>query len=389
MADIEELGCGNYVVMVQNRGGGQFFCNLQFTQLDFNRVLNEISTASCTVPLKLGCCECMADINPWQHELAIWRNNKQVWVGPIVDIEFDHTEEMVHIQAKDLLAWADHRLVELANEAYEPENNDIADIYEWLLVHAYCKDPWGMTYSISPVRIPIPEMYYPAFDKSGNERWGGQYPVCGAEMRQLSETGIDFTVVRRHLWCGSTQVINPVASQVILLDNHFQRAPRVKVAGSRMSNRVAIAGGQGGYEGFYDDQMFIVPTAIGPISPAILDGVQKQYGLLESFGTVPQYEDVDTTIIPNAVQQEAKTRYDLLSQPFVYIDHGILDPKCPLTFENSLIPGGLFNIELETTCRDLSPESKQMRLTQVSVKVNDMDEEVSIDLTPQGTTVLV
>lgn len=386
MSDREELGCGVYTVLVQSRCGGQYFCMLNASDISFNRVLNDISQATVKVPIKGTCCECLSDVNPWQHELAIFRNEELVWVGPIIDMEFDMVDEIATIFAKDLLTWADHRLVELADTDYEPENQDLADAYTWLLNHAYCKDPWCMTWSVTPVGIPIPDLYYPAFDKAGGERWGGQYPVVGEQMRTLSQTGVDFTVVGRHLWGGSTQIVNPVGSQVILLDNHFQSAPAVKVSGSKMGNRQIVAGGDGGRSGYFDDQISMIPSAVGPINQSNLDGVQQMFGLLESFQNVPMYQDVDTTVFPNAVDRQAGTLYDLLSQPFVYIDGGTLAPNCPLTFKDTLIPGGLVNIELATSCKDLSPEGKQLRLTQVTVSVGET-ESVSIDLTPQGTTV--
>lgn len=378
------LGCGTYRVMVQRRcgSGSRFVCELQDTQsISYNRILNEVSEATITVSMD-GCCGCLSDVNPWEHELAIFRNESLVWVGPIVDLEFKAKDGVIDVLAKDLLSWADRRLIELADTDYEPEATDLADAYTWILNHAYCKDPWCMTWSIDPVGIPI-QRFYPSFDKAGGERWGGQYPNCGDEMRTLAESGVDFTVINRHLWGGNIEVSNPVSTNVILLDEHFQTTPDIKVSGSKMVTRQVSAGGDGGYSGFYDDQVAIYPGTLGPITSSLLDASQQKFGLLEAFNTTPIYDEVDTTIIPNPVLQDAKTRWDLLHEPYVFISGGDLDPSAPLTFEETLIPGAIIGIGLRNTCRDLT--ENQMRLREVQVSVSESGETVSIDLTPLGT----
>lgn len=382
MSTSNRLGLGSYRVLVQTRCGNAFVCELQnMTEVTFNRVLNEISEAQVTVSTR-G-CECLSDVNPWQHELAVFRNEVLVWVGPIVDLEFNQSDESVVIYAKDLLSWADHRLVELANLDYDPDSTDLSDAYVWLLEHGYCKDPWCMTWSIDPVGIPV-SRNYPAFDKATGERWGGAYVTIGEEMRTLSGSGVDFTVINRHLWGGATQVVNPVASGLTLLDRHFRTPPTVKVAGSKMANRFVSAGGKGGYGGYYDDQIAIYPTTSGPITPSLLDTTQQQYGLLESFNTTDLYDDADTTVTPNPIAQDAKSRWDLLHLPYTYISDGVLAPEAPLIFNQDLIPGGIFTILLFESCRQLSED--QARLKEVSVSVSSESEEVSISLTPLGTT---
>lgn len=376
------LGCGTYRVMVLERGGQTFVTELEdVTELSFNRILNETSEANITVTS--ACCGALANVNPWEHEVAIYRNGQQVWVGPIIDMDFVPSTDSITLYAKDLITWADHRLVELADRDYDPEETDLADAYVWLLEHAYCKDPWGMTWYTDPIGIPVAK-FYPSFDKVGGERWGGAYPTCGDEMRTLSEAGVDYTVVNRHLWGGSVSVVNPVSSGVVLLDQHFAETPTIKVAGSKMATRVASAGGGGGYYGYYDDQMAIYPRTTGPITPDLLNTNQTQYGLLETFSTTDQYDEVDTTVTKNPLSQDVKSRWDLLRRPYVYVSDARLDPSAPLVFNEDLIPGGVFQILLSSTCRELTEPS--VRLKEVSVSLNGTEESVSVTLTPVGTT---
>lgn len=376
------LGCGSYRVFIQERGGAHYTCELLDTiSIRFSRVLNEISDAEIEVSMR--CCGPLSSVNPWQHEVAIFRNDEQVWVGPIIDLEFNASDEKITVYAKDLLTWADRRLVELANVDYDTESTDLADAYVWLLEHAYCKDPWGMTWGIDPTGIPV-QRFYPSFDKAAGDRWGGGYVACGEDMRTLSESGIDFTVINRHLWGGSLEIISPGSSGVVLLDQHFKTTPTVKVTGSKYTNRAVSAGGQGGMMGFYDDQIAIYPATIGPITPTLLDSVQQQYGLVETFLTTDILDDVDTTVTPNPVAQDAKTRWDLLHLPYTYVTDGTLSPSAPIVFNQDLIPGSTFVLILNSVCRPLSEPS--VRLREVRVSVTGKDEEVSLNLTPLGTT---
>lgn len=378
-----QLGCGEYRVLVQKRCASQFECELRgVSSISFNRVLNEISEATIEVGID-GCCECLADVNPWQHEIAIFRNEALVWVGPIVDMDISEANDKAVFYARDLLAWADRRVVELADEDYEPEYTDLSDAYLWLLNHAYCKDPWCMTWSIDPVGIPM-ERYYPSFDKAGGERWGGTYTNCGEEMKTLAEAGVDFTMINRHLWGGDTEVANPVSQNITLLDSHFQTKPDLKISGSKMVTRQVSAGGDGGYQGYFDDQISIYPEVLGPITPTLLTENQTKYGLLESLNTTAIYDEVDTTVIPNPVLQDAKSRWDLLHEPYVYINGGQLSADAPVSFDETLIPGGIVTIKLAGSCRQLSAD--KMRLRMVSVKVDSQGGEVvSVELTPLGT----
>jgi len=383
--------------MIQQRCGGSFVCELtDVTDIKFNRILNEVSEA--TVTATFACTSCMSYVDPWRHEIAIYRNDEQVWVGPIIDIEFNTSDQTIVIYGKDLMTWADHRVVELADIEYAPEATDLSDAFDWLLNHAYCKDPWCMSWNLTPTGIPI-QRFYPSFDKANGERWGGSYVAVGEELRTLAEAGVDWTVVNRNLWGGSTEVSNPLGTGVTLIDSHFRTPPPIKVTGVKMVNRAISAGGNGGYYGFYDSQIYIVPPVIGPIVPSLLDPLQQTYGLLETFATTDINDDVDTTPVgnqvpPNPITEDASSRYELLSTPYCFVSGGTLSPDAPVTFNMDLIPGGLIGIMLDSSVRPLvrsdTPAALRgkLRLKEVTVSVSGSDETVAITLTPAGTTTL-
>jgi hypothetical protein len=384
MPQVAEIGCGDYTIIAQTRCAGARVCTFKDAErIRFNRVLNDISEAEITLALRGNCCECLGEIEPWAHEIAIYRDSLLVWVGPLIDIDIDQEAERATLYAKDLLAWSDHRVVEIADVDYEPEATDLADAFVWLLNHAYCKDPWCMTWAVDPIGVPV-ERWYPSFDKAGGDRWGGQYPTVYSELRTLTEGGVDYTVVGRHMWGGSVQVTNPSASNVMLLDSHFAAAPKIKVTGAKMGNRQIVAGGIGGHYGYTDDQIDMHPNVSGQITPALLDGIQQKYGLLETFQTNRLYDEVDTTDAVNAIGSEAKSRWDLLHRPVVYISSGRLHPSAPFTFEENLIPGTTVRIGVQRSCVRLTETT--MRLYEVNVTVTPEVESIDVTFQPTGTT---
>lgn len=393
-----KLACGAYSVMIMERCGARFKCVVDgFTDLTFNRTLNDVSMATVKVAMRGACCACLAEVNPWQHELAIFRNTELVWIGPIQRIKFDIDAENATIEAKDLFAWADHRLLELT-EDYDVEGIDLADGFVWLLNEAYCKQPWCMTWNVDGVNIPY-DQFYPAFDPV-NERWGGLYLNIGSELRRLSQAGVDWTVVNRHMWGGNVEISNPATSGIMLQDRHFRKPPTITVDGSSMVTRQVSTNGVNGNDGWDESDMWIYPSPpYGRITPAKINNNDAQgiYGLLETLTTTSEtYDDVDTGTLAapipiQALSQDAKTRVQLLGEPYVSISGGTLDQEAPISFNDHLIPGAIFEVALTDTCRKLSLTISdfQMRLKKVNVNVTGDEESIDIELQPVGTSGLI
>lgn len=380
------LGCGEYEVYFRNRCEETSFTCIadSVTKIKFNRILNETSSATieaCLTAATDECCECYGQVNPWEHEISIHRNGREVWCGPLIQIKFDPEKDKVTFEARDLSSWLDRRLVELRgdDDDYDVYDVDSKDVFEWLLNHAYCKDPWCMSWSFSPTGVPITR-FYPAF--ASDERWGGVYPIVGDEMRALSREGVDYTVVCRHMFGGNLETNPPVASRAIILNEHWGEIPVVTVSGTNMSTRTGTAGGNGGYYGHYDEQIWFEPPVIGPITPAQLTSNQRRYGLLETYHVEQHLDEEDSTIDPNAITQNAFARNELLNEPFITISGGDLSPEAPINFD-SLIPGVHMEVRLTNICR---PFTDIYRLYEVSVSVTDKEESVSIEISPFGAS---
>lgn len=369
------LGCGTYEVYFKSRGGDTFICRARnIKSLSWGRVLNEISEAQITMALSGqdgDCCECVGGIDPWEHELAIFRDGIEVWCGPITDGEIDLGAMTATFSAKDLFAWADERWVEVYEEDYDVEETELSTVWDWILSHGYNKDPWNMDWVLGRTGIPI-DKFYPAFFDP--DPWGGSYPIVGEELRTLSKSGLDFTVIRRRLIGGDLQ-INPPTQLPRLLDKHWATLPLLKISGGLMATEVGVAGGNGGYGGYESDQMWIERPN---------DEYRQRYGLLQRFYTEPTLDDEDTSNLPNAITQEAYALRELKKRPYVYVTSGELASDAPVDFD-MLIPGAVTNIALTQTCRTIEDN---YRLRTVSVSFSDGKETVALELTPEGASAL-
>jgi hypothetical protein len=365
MADT--LGCGTYEVYFNTRGGGtHIFRARNLIQVTWNRTLNEVSEAQISFALNgqdEACCNGVGTINPWQHEISIYRSGVEVWCGPVINATIDLEKMTATYQAKDLSAWFDHRWVELQGSDQEWEEADVTEVYAWLVNHAYGKDPWNMEWYLSPMGIPMDRTY---IGSSSGERWAGSFPSVGDELRDLSQYGLDFTTVRRTMIGGNLEDANeqPTAR---LIDKAWSTLPQIQITGGGMSTEIAVAGGNAGYTGWYDDQIWIERMS------------DPTYGLLQTFYPAPELDDEDTTKLPNAITQKAYNLHALKAHPYVYVKGGSLSQEAPVTFDQ-LIPGRVFRVELLQTCRTIEAD---YRLYGVSVEFNGQ-ETITPQLTPLG-----
>lgn len=371
------LGCGKYEVYFKTRGGYSFVCRARnITQVSYSRTLNQPSSA--TISLSLSgqseeCCACIGSINPWEHEVSIYRDGKEVWCGPVVNAEIDLSNLTANFSCLDLFAWTDHRWIELYNSDYDIEDDtELTEVWEWILSHGYNKDPWNMTWTLGKTGVPMSNRFYPSY--STGERWGGSYPNCGEELRNLCKSGVDFTTICRNVIGGTLQTATE-HTMPLITDAHWAVLPKIIISGGTMATEVGVAGGNGGYSGFSDDQMWIERPQ---------DEYRTQFGLLQQFVTSPSLDGEDTTSTPNAITQQAFGLRELKKQPFVYVKEGELSKNAPVDFD-TLIPGALIELALLQTCRTIQT---RYRLAEVNVTFSAEKESVALQLTPEGAVAL-
>ena len=109
------LGCGVPSVFITARCSSSMTCQIDLadiTKLTWTRRMDEVSEAEVEIGLtgdsSQTCCACLANVEPFCHELHIWRDGQEVWVGPIEAIRYER--DRVTIKARDSLAWLDVRI---------------------------------------------------------------------------------------------------------------------------------------------------------------------------------------------------------------------------------------------------------------------------------------
>lgn len=112
---VGRLGCGVPSVFITARCSSNMTCQINLsdiTKLTWTRKMDEVSEAEVEIGLTgdatQTCCQCLAIVEPFCHELHIWRDGDEVWVGPIEGIRYER--DRVTIKARDSLAWLDVRI---------------------------------------------------------------------------------------------------------------------------------------------------------------------------------------------------------------------------------------------------------------------------------------
>lgn len=301
--------------------------------------------------------------------MAIYRDGEEVWTGPVTGGEINDGNNVGRFDARDLSGWFAKRWVEVRDTDIDFEETDIIDVFNWLIEHAYYKDPWNMEWLYTTARLGVPiDRTYISFD-SANERWGGNYPMVDAELDSLVESGVDYTVIRRVMLIGDLQ--SSLTATARFSDAHWVEPPTIIITGNGMATQVAVAGGGGGSEGWYDDQLWIERP---------YDAERAKFGLLQYFESESKLDEESTEGVPNAITQRAYGLRELKKKPFEYISGGSLSRHAPVTIDQ-LIPGRYFRVDLNQTCRTIQGN---YMLTRVSVSYNDEEETIQVDLTPPG-----
>jgi hypothetical protein len=351
---IRVLGCPVYEAYVLQRGGqvavGQITA---LTQIQWSRVLNDVSKAS----LQLGgvggrisqkCCDLLSQINPWEHELGIYRNGELVWVGPITHLSFDTQNVKVSISAMDIFSWMDRR--KIYDEILSDDTTPCTTTFQRVFSSATAPDPsFRPALAITPGTISGARQYLPL-----------QQKMAGDVLRELARTVVDFTVVNRTVYVTSVELNLP--SVATATDEHWTQPPVIEINGENIATSITVTGPGAGEAG-YD---------LYGIAKVGSDGVDPNLGLIDKVVSEPTLLDQDS------IDHNAASRLALINQPLVYTTKGRLSPYFPMLM-SELIPCVKIDLRLDAFCR---PVLSQYRLHQVDVTVGFDQEDVELTLFP-------
>lgn len=377
------LGCADLTAFVTEQCGAPTLCQLNdVSHIQWGRKLDNISEAEVIIPtgaMHQGeCCECVARIEPWCHELHVFRSGEYVWSGPVTEVTYGY--DKVTIRAQDVLAWTQFRVPELTLD-YLTGDNQIIDIAEAILLLAFaehdpCVTPNIKKFSLGDALqlLPIPCLEQTAFE----------------QLSDLTDGLLDFTVLGRSIYLGGEPITEdglPHPTPILTDELIFGDIEYVKdgyLAGNRYYTR---------YDG--DDvaaqcapEVDITAPGAPCKCPAISEVAHGPCTCFDAndvdhcFSPLERLLDLDTGIPAN--HDTAKQYGDahlaatrITPRTLDFKDGTRLSPETPLTI-NDLVPGRRINVILSELCL---PVSAVFRLVEMqSSQTNGADEEVTISL---------
>lgn len=339
-----------YEVHVLERGGGALLRKLNFTQLTWNRGLNEPSNATVNVN---GACAAdlefygfkgdggqVARPSCWQHELGIFRNGELVWVGPLTMIREE--EDTLTFGCRDLSQWLRKRLI---TESRLWNDADYGQMARTVINDAVAADP-SMNMEVSITKSGI---------SGGHEILASEGLIASRFIEEIQDIGFDWTVFKREFIGGGRVGVEFVPT---LLDEHFNFFPSYTQDGIAQLNFIHGNGAN-------------TLTATRQTNAANHD----RYGLLQGSFDNSELESA------GAVQKEARSILQILKEPVEVLGGAmVLDPTAPIGIDE-LIPGTICSLSLTDR---LYPIEQPMRIRRVTGAAGPASDRIALQLEPVG-----
>lgn len=332
------LGCAaTYSAFISDRGGAILTQAQTITKIGWSRILNDASTAHVTIEPDLDCCGVLGDMRALRHWLHVYRNDTYVWGGQIIQPTWG--AGTVQIAAADIVSVLNRRV---PHESRTFTNTDLMDIAVWLIEDAFAPDDPGHSVEV--------------LDQSGisgSREYLANIKQSGDHLRDLADTGIDFTAFGEKLllmpddWSASVGTIS---------DADLPDGLSVAEDGSALATRWVVYGG---------DDSGVVGTA---------GGTDLYYGLIE--------RSIQDTSIKDQASADAAAQSRLnASLPVpVYLDtqEVTLSPDAGVDIAR-MVPGWCVDVATTATCRNIS---QRMKITGVSVTADGNGESVKVQFGP-------
>lgn len=386
------LGCAQeYSVIITGRDLNNYAAELKWSQITWSRVLDEISSASVTVPDKFGGLDCNislgSELRPWRYGIRIERDGELVWAGPITNISRPvrngQGADYVTISAQDKMTWMRKRLIKTSQLL---SFQDGGSVFRSILLQGTNQDnafnltcpnfSTGFTVTRDLLALDF-EYVYDLLSDLGNS--AVDWFIIGNDLAVLhAPSGIS------NQWRigngGTTQQLAPTPDSFgryffgTFTDDSWVARPGYELDGESQANDVFIPGADSGLQGF---RRFWTASQAN-----VADGV------LSYVDVNPLYRPQEGTPITavGIFQRRADSLLALRKDTPVVISGGVLSRTAPVTV-NNLFPGSLWVIDL--TDKGISELVTIQRLKQVDVNVSvnngSIVENVSPTLMPLGT----
>lgn len=301
----------------------------------FERRLDSTSEAKVVAkwsPLDLRrCCDDIARIETFAHEIRIWWDGIVAWVGPITFLR--HTGDSLVIDAADRTVHWETRVI----GGYRHDNVPLSDIFGDYHRDAYAQDPFDLTVVVQDVNLTGTRL---VLESDGM--------VAERALSELSRTAIDWTCVGSQLLIGGQEV--PVRAVPTLTDRHFTSPLDVVEDGTLRATDFVMTGGND-----INNTADNTPVS-GRATLPESDPRRRRYGLITG-------RSQDSKIIDQeSINAAARTRLEFGQDP-VYVDanEAVLTPNAPVQMVD-LIPGARVDVVAAATCRQVATKFRFWRV---------------------------
>jgi hypothetical protein len=311
------IGCATHTYTITDRDGGTVTGSGLLTDVQYNRVLNDASTAQVVIGVSgPDCCAELGSVRSWRHTLNIYRNDDFMWSGQITNVDWGY--DKVTVSATDIIGLLDRRV---PHQDFVYTSTDLVDIAEDLIEDGLAPDDPGHTVTkVAQSGV------------TGGRSYNRNIGQTADHLRDLADTGMDFVAVGNNIvllpddFC---EVVGRLSDEdlpegVTVTEDGAALATRWIVAGSEASGSVGVAG-----------------------------GVHPYYGLLEQYVELTSITDQASADAAAAAKLKAS-----LPVPTVIDTQNItLSPTANVDML-SLVPGWCLDITTSITCRDITQRLK-------------------------------
>ncbi|MFE3378692.1 hypothetical protein [Streptomyces anulatus] len=331
------VGCGTHQALIVDRGGAVVSTADTLVEVEWTRVLDDTSSAKILVHPDADCCASLAEVRAWRHKLCLYRDGHPVWEGPIIAPKWSAAG--VEIRAFDILAWLDRRV---PHSDVQFVDRELAEIAEWLIHDGFAPDDPGHSVEIvEPTRI------------RGRREYEVDVGQTGDHLRDLADTGIDFTAVGSRILLLPENFSGRVGA---LTDADFPAGLSVAEDGAALATRWVVHGKDG--------------------VKGVAGGHDPYYGLLEQ--SVEETSVLDDASAEGAAR--SRLRANLPAPVFLDSQQTTLSPDAAVDVP-TLVPGWCVDVTTTATCRTIS---QSLKIVTVKVSEDGDGESVAVQLTPAG-----
>lgn len=311
------VGCSTNTYSITDRAGGFVTASGLLTDVQYNRVLNDASTAQVTIGVSgPNCCAELGAVRSWRHQLNLYRGDQFMWSGPITNI--DWSWDTVTIDATDIIGLLDRHV---PHQDFTFTDTDLTEIAQQLIEDGLAPDDPGHSVTIiGPAGV------------TGGRAYSKNIGQVADHLRDLADTGIDFTAVGNNIVLLPDGFCDVVGR---LSDEDLPEGVTVTEDGAALATRWVVAG---------SESSGVVGTAGGP---------HPYYGLLEQY--------VEQTSITDQASADAAAAAKLaasLPVPTVIDTQNVtLSPTANVDVQQ-LVPGWCLVLTTTATCRDITQQLK-------------------------------